>query len=75
MIAMKLVDNSDRETCYGILICDNDQITRELIQNKILEIKDKLLLAGEDWIIEDVIGSFPEEWSVSLQKQYDKVEI
>ena len=75
MVAMNLVDNLDNSTSYGILICNNENISEETIQNKIHEIKHDLYLAGEDWVVEDVIGYLPKEWLISLQNHYGKIEI
>lgn len=75
MLVMNLVDSLDTATNYGILICSNEAVTGELIQDKILEIKNRFCLTGEDWIVDDVIGFLPEDWLISLQKPKDKVEI
>lgn len=75
MLAMNLVDSLDTSTNYGILICNNEVITTELIQNKIHEIKDELDANGEEWTVDDIIQFFPGEWFVFFQKQNRKVEI
>lgn len=76
MLAMNLVDSLDAATNYGILICNNENVTCDLIQDKIIEIKNGFGSDGVDWVIDDVIGFLPKDWLVSLQKiTKDKVEI
>ena len=67
MIAVNLVDVADSDANYGILICDNDALTVNIIQSKISEIKSKLSKDEDDWVIEDVISKLPIEWRVFLQ--------
>ena len=75
MLAMNLVDSLDAATNYGILICNNEAVTEELIQDRIHEIRGELDANGEEWIVDDIIQFFPKEWFVSLQKQNRKVEV
>lgn len=75
MLAVNLVDNLDSSICYGILLCNNENVTESVIQNKIIEIKERFHLLGEDWIVEDIINSLPEEWRISFQIKHGKIEI
>lgn len=74
MFAMSLVDSSDRSMFYGMLICENNEVTGEKIQNKIYEIKDNCFREDE-WTIEDIIEKFPQEWNIHLQKGENKIII
>lgn len=63
---MKLIilkDNSD-DSEYGVLICKNEEITVERIQDAINDLKVCL----EDWHVEDIIDRLPKDWNVSLHK-------
>lgn len=75
MFAMNLVDISDKNIIYGILICENDTITATIVQNKIYEIKELFNKNGLEWIIEDVIKNIPTEWNVRLQKTCEIIGI
>lgn len=75
MVAMNLVDNLDSSICYGILLCNNENLTEVAIQNKIIEIKERLNLDGDDWIVKDVINALPAEWNISLQVGCENIEI
>lgn len=68
MLAMNLIDVSDR-TDYGILLCNNDSVSEETLQNKIYELKDLLSSTINDWFIDDLIEQFPPEWNIHLQKK------
>lgn len=74
MLVMRLIDVVDNKTSYGILICANSDITEREVQDKVYEIKDSSL-KGNDWIIEDIIKEFPEEWEVYLQKENSNIMI
>ena len=67
MIAVNLVDVADSDANYGILICDNDDLTVNIIQSKISEIKSKLSKDEDEWVIDDGISKLPIEWRVFLQ--------
>ncbi len=69
MFAMDLIDSSERETSYGILLCNNDNISQSDIQNKIVEIKESYNERDYDWFINDVINAIPKEWEVFLQEK------
>lgn len=75
MFAMNLVDVTDNKTKYGILLCENDDISEEVIQNKIYDIKEQYEREKVDWIIEDVICNIPSEWGVKLQQGYEVIVI
>lgn len=75
MVVLNLVDNLDSSINYGILLCKNENLTESVIQNKIIDIKNKYQLRGEDWIVEDIIKSLPDDWSISLQTNCGIVEI
>lgn len=75
MFAMDLVDILDNNIYYGILICENDEISKKLIQNKIYEIKENYDNKKIDWIIQDVIKKIPAEWKVKLQECNNRVVI
>lgn len=70
MLAINLVDSVDGNTHYGILICENNEISERKLRDKLLEIKDELDNEESDWIIDDIIGGFPKDWKVRLQKRY-----
>lgn len=70
MIAVNLVDLVDKNTYYGTLLCENNCISEEILQEKIYEIKDKFESEDYDWMIEDIIDCFPKEWNVHLQEKY-----
>lgn len=67
MFAMNLVDITDKNTFYGILTCENDDITEEKIQKRIFEIKE-MLPFDLDWTIDEVIANLPKDWGIHLQK-------
>lgn len=67
MYAMNLVDVADVRTNYGILFCGNDDITGNVIQKKIYEIKKKMEDEDTEWVIDDVIKLLPHEWKIELQ--------
>lgn len=73
MFAMNLVDVADDNTNYGILLCDNDNITVNIIQSRIMEIKGELSRSNEDWVVEDIINKLPCEWHVELQYPQKRV--
>lgn len=67
MYAMNLVDVADVKTTYGILFCGNDDITENIIQKKICEIKEQMENEDMEWIIDDIIKMLPQEWKIELQ--------
>lgn len=75
MLAMNLVDNLDSTINYGILLCNNESVTEELIQDKIHEIREGLDTDGEEWNVDDIIHFFPKDCFVFLQKQNKKLKI
>lgn len=66
MKVMKLVECGDWDYAYGCLICENDEISEEDIQEKIYEIKNAYYEEDSDgyWDIEMVMDDFPPEWKV-----------
>ena len=65
MLAMILEDSSNIFTEYGVLICENDSVSKDAIQGKINEIK-KMEQARFEWRVNDVISQFPESWKIRL---------
>lgn len=66
MNIMTLNECTDYDMEYGYLVCENDEISVDEIQDKINEIKNKFYDDGhEDWDIEEVIENMPKEWKVS----------
>jgi GR25 family glycosyltransferase involved in LPS biosynthesis len=66
MLAMILEDSSDIFTEYGVLICEDDSVSKDAIQEKINEIKEKLERTRFEWQVNDVISQFPESWGIKL---------
>lgn len=75
MYAINLVDVADERTNYGILVCENEDITASVIQRKIFEVKEQMEQENIDWIIEDIIKMLPIDWKVKLQSRINKVMI
>jgi hypothetical protein len=75
MFAMNLVDVTERDENYGILFCDNEKITENMIQREIYQIKAQMEENGIDWVIDDVIKNIPAEWKVYLQRDEKRVSI
>ena len=75
MYAMNLIDVIDAKTNYGILFCENENITINAIQGKIFEMKEQLQNENVDWIIEDIINMLPAEWRVKFQQGETKIYI
>ncbi len=69
MVAVNLVDSVDGNINYGMLLCENENISSECLRDKMYEIKDRLEDEGADWIISDIINGFPKEWKVRLQEK------
>ena len=66
MNIMTLNECTDYDMEYGYLVCENEEISTDDIQDKINEIKNKFYNDGyEDWDIEEVIENMPREWKVS----------
>lgn len=49
---------------YGILICENDTVTPQMIQDKIDEITSE---RTDDWWVGDIVDELPLEWNITLQ--------
>lgn len=75
MYAMNLVDAVDAKINYGILFCENENITVNAIQRKIFEIKEQLENEDVDWIIEDIVNMLPDDWQVKLQSRTNSINI
>lgn len=75
MYAMNLVDVSDVKTNYGILFCGNNDITENIIQKKICEIKEQMENEDTEWIIDDIIKMLPQEWEIELQGKAKQIII
>lgn len=69
MTAINIIDNVERSTAYGTLICQNTAISAETIQEKINEIKTKLDSKGIEWEVKEIISQMPQEWKISYQEQ------
>jgi hypothetical protein len=67
MFAMNLLDVTDHDTEYGMLICCNNDIDENIIQNKVMEIKNIFEANKEDWNIRDIISKMPKNWQIILQ--------
>lgn len=75
MYAMNLVDVADVGTNYGILFCDNEDITEKTIQNRMCEIKEQMATEDIDWDVEDIVKRLPSEWNISLQHKAKRIII
>ena len=75
MYAMNLVDVSDTRTNYGILFCGNDEITENVIQEKICEIKEQMENEDKEWCVDDVLEKLPYEWKIELQYKAKQIVI
>ena len=75
MYAINLVDVSDVKTNYGILFCGNNDITENIIQKKICEIKEQMENEDTEWIIDDIIKMLPQEWEIELQGKAKQIII
>ena len=75
MVVLNLVDASNYENTCGVLVCENEKITRKDIQEKINEIKGDFDLEGMDWMIGDVISGIPDEWKVKYYSGDDSIKI
>ena len=75
MYAMNLVDVADMRTNYGILFCGNDEITENVIQKKICEIKEQMENEDKEWVVDDVIEMLPNEWKIELQCKTKQIVI
>lgn len=73
MIAFDLVDVTDSDVSYGILIFDNDSLKVSTIQNRISEIKESLECEECDWVIDDLINKLPVEWGAFLHYPVKKI--
>ena len=73
MIA-NLVECSDRDTLYGFLTVEN--VSAKEVQNKINEVKIKFDNEGfNDWCIEDIFKSFPDEWKWQFDEDAEIIAI
>ena len=75
MYAMNLVDVVDVKTSYGILFCGNDDITENIIQKKMCEIKEQMENEEMEWIIDDIVKMLPREWKMELQCNTKQITI
>ncbi len=74
MNAVRLVECTDIDCCYGFLLFEN--ATVEDMQNKIYEIKDDFYERDfNSWTIDDVINELPSEWNVQYIRDSQFVEI
>ena len=66
MRIFKLVECSDADMFYGLLVINNDEITMEKVQEKIYDIKnsDEDIFYQGEWTIDDVLERLPEEWKI-----------
>lgn len=74
MIAMNIIDNVEAIN-YGILVCENESVSENNIQDKICEIKKKMDDEGIDWEIQDIISGFPKDWKIHLQMKNMNIAI
>ena len=58
--------------CCGVLICKNDDVTMEMIQEKIDDLK---IAAEEAGYVLEIIESLPKEWEITLKPIKDNVYI
>lgn len=61
--------------CCGVLICKNDDVTMEMIQEKIDDLKIATEEADEEWYVPELIKSLPKEWEITLKPIKDNVYI
>lgn len=61
--------------CCGVLICKNDDVTMEMIQEKIDDLKIAAEEADEEWYVPELIKSLPKEWQITLTPIKDNVYI
>jgi hypothetical protein len=68
----RLVECSDWDILYGILIVENVDINT--VQDKIYQIKKKFYdQEFDDWTLDDVFAEFPKEWEWKFQRtDYDE---
>lgn len=69
--AVKLVECSDYDVIYAIVVLKN--VTVEEFQAKVYEIKNdkKFLKKHPDWCIDDVFAMLPEEWDYEYYETND----
>ena len=60
--------------CCGVLIC-NDDVTMEMIQERIDDLKIAAEEAGKEWYVLEIIESLPKEWQISFKPIKDNVFI
>lgn len=75
MVVMNLVDVSNYENTCGVLVCENENITRNVIQEKVNEIKGTFDLEGLDWMVSDVISGMPDDWKVKYYSNDGSIKI
>jgi len=66
MLAMQLIDSNLTGVNYGILLCSKEGVTKQDIQDKIMEIKGIYEAINYDWYVRELIADFPEDWGVTL---------
>lgn len=75
MMMLSLVDVSNYGEVCGILVCNNDSISRKMIQDKVDEIKYRLENDEEEWMIQDIIENIPVEWNISWFNKMNSISI
>jgi len=63
---MQLIDSNLTGVNYGILLCSKEGVTKQDIQDKIMEIKGIYEAINYDWYVRELIADFPEDWGVTL---------
>lgn len=61
--------------CCGVLICKNDNVTTEMIQEKIDDLKIAVEEAGKEWYELEIIESLPKEWEITMKPIKDNIYI
>ena len=76
-LIVRVVECSDYDETYGLLIIKRGTFSIKEVQNKIYEIKnnEEFLKENPNWTIEDVFVRFPSDWEWEFIKEDGIVEI
>ncbi|MBQ9279384.1 MAG: hypothetical protein IJ224_12210 [Lachnospiraceae bacterium] len=72
-MVLSLIDISNYGEICGFLICKNDYISKEMIQDKINEIKGKFEDNKDDWMIQDIIEYIPIDWNITWYRNVKSI--
>lgn len=88
-VAVRVVENTDYNVHYGILVVEAPDVTAEIIQDKIYEIKSTFVdpddvedvneladdvVLSDEYTLDDIISRFPDDWKVEFYED-NSVEI